>query len=223
VTAAIAIDIWSDVACPWCYIGKRNLEAGLAAYRRSEESLPVEIEYHSFLRAPETPVEFEGNHVDYLVGRKGLPEDQVRAMDERVVGIALAAGLAYDFEALQPTNTVRAHQLLHLAKSRGRQGEMKERLLRAHFIEGRHIGRIHELAALAEEVGLDGDEVIRSLEEDEFLAEVDADVRQAREYGINGVPFFVIDGRYGLSGAHPPETFARALAQVTDERDQLPV
>lgn len=222
VNDPIKIDIWSDVACPWCYIGKRNLESGLAAYAQAGNSLSVEVEYHSFQLSPETPILFEGTQIDYLVERKGISPDQVREMNHRVTAVALAAGLHYDMDAIQPTNTLNAHQLLHFAKSKGRQVQMKERLLRAYFVEGHHVGRIDSLADLATEVGFDREEVVRSLEDDSYLADVYADLRQAREYGINGVPFFVIDGRYGLSGAHPPETFVSALAQVTAERDEVP-
>lgn len=221
MTVPIKVDIWSDVACPWCYIGKRNLEAGLAIFGDTEDSLPVELEYHSFELAPDTPVEFAGNEVDFLVRHKGISEDQVRGMLERVTGIAKAAGLEYDFDALQHTNTVKAHQLLRYAKAHGAQLEAKERLLSAHFVEGRHVGRMADLADLAAEIGLDRDDVLRSLQEDEYLYEVHADMRQAREYGINGVPFFVIDGRYGVSGAQPPEVFAQALAQVAAERREV--
>ncbi len=217
MTAPIKIDIWSDVACPWCYIGKRNLEAGLVAFGDAEGSLPVEIEYHSFELAPDTPVEFAGNEIDFLVRHKGISEDQVRGMLERVTGIAREAGLDYDFDALQHTNTVKAHQLLHYAKAHGLQLEAKERLLSAYFVEGRHVGRMTDLANLAAEIGLDHDDVLRSLQDHEYLADVQADMRQAREYGINGVPFFVIDGRYGVSGAQSPEVFAQALAQVAAE------
>ncbi len=220
MTTPIKIDVWSDVACPWCYIGKRNLETGLAAFAEDEDAPSVDIEYHSFQLAPETPVDFDGTQIDYLVRRKGISEDQVRAMNDRVTGVALAAGLHYDMGAIRPTNTLNAHQLLHYAKTRDRQVETKERLLRAHFVEGRHLGRIEDLADLAAEVGLDRDDVVRSLEADEYLGDVQADIAQARAYGINGVPFFVIDARYGISGAQPPEAFAAALNQIAAERDE---
>lgn len=220
MTTPIKIDVWSDVACPWCYIGKRNLETGLAAFAEDEDAPSVDIEYHSFQLAPETPVDFDGTQIDYLVRRKGISEDQVRAMNDRVTGVALAAGLHYDMDAIRPTNTLNAHQLLHYAKARDRQVETKERLLRAHFVEGRHLGRIEDLADLAAEVGLDRDDVVRSLEADEYLGDVQADIAQARAYGINGVPFFVIDARYGISGAQPPEAFAAALNQIAAERDE---
>lgn len=214
----LKIDVWSDIACPWCYIGKRRLEAGIAAYRAQEEAAPVGVEYHSFELSPDTPVDFEGDEVDFLVRHKHLSEDQVRAMLDRVTRIAAGEGLTYDFGALRHTNTVKAHQLLHYAKERGLQVEAKERLLRAYFIEGRHVGRPEDLAALAGEIGLDPDDVLRSLTEDEYLTAVRADQRMATDLGIQGVPFFVIDGRYGLSGAHPAEVFTQALDRVTAER-----
>ncbi len=211
---AVKIDIWSDIACPWCYIGKRRLEAGIAAYGG-----PVEIEYHSFELAPDTPVEFEGSEVDFLVRHKHLSEAQVRSLMERVTQVAAGEGLQYDFDSVRHTNTVKAHQLLHYAKARGFQLEAKDRLLRAYFVEGRHIGRTDELARLASEIGLDADDARRSLDSDEYLAEVRADERAAMEYGISGVPFFVIDGRYGVSGAQKPETFTRALARAAADRE----
>ena len=214
----VKIDVWSDIACPWCYIGKRRLDAGIAAYGRKEGSVPVEVEYHSFELAPDTPVDFDGSAVDFLVRHKGLSEDQVRSMLDRVTRIAAGEGLDYDFDALRHTNTVKAHQLLHYAKDRGFQAEAKERLLRAHFVEGRHVGRAEDLAALASEIGLDGDDVLRSLVDDQYLDAVRADQRAAMEYGIHSVPFFVIEGRYGLSGAQSADVFVEALTQVAAER-----
>lgn len=218
MSTPIKIDIWSDIACPWCYIGKRNLEAGLAAFAESDRSVPVEIEYHSFELAPDTPVEFEGTEVDFLVKHKGMPADQVRVMLERVTQTAKSVGLDYDFDALQHTNTLKAHELLHHAKAHGKQIETKERLLKAYFTEGRHVGRVDDLADLAADVGLDRDEAVRSLEAGEYRQAVRDDIQQAVSYGIRGVPFFVIDGRYGISGAQPPEAFAKALEQVVADR-----
>ena len=216
----IKIDIWSDVACPWCYIGKRRLEAGLAAFAEEPGAPDLEIEYHSFELAPDTPVDFDGSAVDFLVEHKRLPESQVRQMHDQVAAIARGEGLVYDFEALQQTNTVKAHQLLHHAKAHGAQPAMKERLLRAHFVEGRHVGREEDLADLAAAVGIDRDEALRSLRADEYLPAVRADQRLAQDYGISGVPFYVIDGRYGISGAQPAETFTEALRQVAAERGE---
>jgi predicted DsbA family dithiol-disulfide isomerase len=149
-----------------------------------------------------------------------LSESQVRAMLDRVTGIALEEGLHYHFGAVRHTNTMKAHQLLHYAKAHGVQAEAKERLLRAYFVEGRHVGRPEDLADLAAEIGLDRDEALRSLLDDQYLGAVDADQRLAAQYGIQAVPFFVIDGRYGVSGAQPAEVFAEALAKVAGERDE---
>ncbi len=213
MTSVIKVDIWSDIACPWCYIGKRKFEAGVAAFGGD-----VEVEYHSFELAPDTPVDFDGSEIDFLVQHKGFPAEQVQGMLDQVTAIAAEVGLDYDFGALQHTNTIKAHQLLHHAKAHGKQIEAKERLLRAYFVEGRHVGRVEDLADLAAELGLDREDVLRSLAEDEYLGDVRADQNQAIQYGIRGVPFFVFDGKYGVSGAQAPETFAEVLGKVASER-----
>jgi predicted DsbA family dithiol-disulfide isomerase len=213
VTEPIKVDIWSDVQCPWCYIGKRKFEAGVAAFDGE-----VEVEYHSFELAPDTPVDFDGSPIDYLSQRKGIAVDQVEQMLERVTGIAASVGLDYDYDHVHQTNTVKAHELIHYAKAHGRQLDMKERLLKAYFVDGRHVGRIDDLADLAAEIGLDRADVLRVLESGQYLADVKADVAQANEYGIQGVPFYVIDGKYGVSGAQGPEAFTSVLNQARDEK-----
>jgi len=209
----VVVDVWSDIACPWCFIGKRKFEAAVERFDGD-----VVVEYHSFELSPDTPVDFEGDEIDFLSKHKGMPADQVQGMLANVAGIAAEVGLAYDFDALKHTNTVKAHQLLHFAKARGRQLDMKERLLSAYFEEGRHVGRVEDLADLAAEIGLDRDEVVAALESDAHLADVRDDQRQAQAYGISGVPFFVLEGKYGISGAQAPETFLGALQQVVAER-----
>ncbi|GAA3220734.1 DsbA family protein [Oerskovia jenensis] len=210
----VKVDIWSDVACPWCYVGKRRFETALAGFAGRDDAPEVEIEYHSFELAPDTPVDFEGTEVDFLAKHKGMPAGQVEQMLGQMTTVAAAEGLAYDFDALQHTKTLKAHELLHLAKSRGKQVEMKERLLKAYFEQGRHVGRIEELAALAAEVGLDADEVRTALENGDFEDAVEQDIAQARAYGISGVPFFVFNGKYGVSGAQDPAVFTQVLDQV---------
>ena len=207
----LKIDIWSDVQCPWCYIGKRKFERGMELFGQ-----PVEIEYHSFELAPDTPVDFEGSTLDYLAERKGLSPEHVAQMLDNVTNIAAEVGLTYDFGSVHQTNTRKAHELLHFAKAHGKQSEMKERLLAAYFVEGQHVGQMNSLADLAAEVGLDRADVTRSLEQGEYADAVEADVQQAAEYGISGVPFYVIDGKFGISGAQSPETFAAALKQAAD-------
>ncbi|HEY2643857.1 MAG TPA: DsbA family oxidoreductase [Galbitalea sp.] len=211
---AIKVDIWSDVQCPWCYIGKRKFEAAVAQFDGA-----VEVEYHSFELAPDTPVDFDGTPKQYLAERKGVSPEQADQMLERVTGIAASVGLDYDYDHVHQTNTIKAHELLHYAKSQGRQIDMKERLLKAYFVDGRHVGRVEDLADLAAEIGLDRAEVVRVLTDNTYLADVKADVAQAAEYGINGVPFFVFDAKYGVSGAQDPATFASVLTQVQSERE----
>ena len=218
MTDAIKIDVWSDIACPWCYIGKRNLENGLAEVSADPDGPRVEVTYHSFELSPDTPVDFEGDEVSYLADHKGIPREQAREMIDRVTDVAAAAGLTYRYDLLQHTHTVKAHELLHHAKQNGKQLEMEERLMSAYFTEGKHVGRIDDLVALAAEVGLDADETRAALESEKYLADVRADQDQARNYGINGVPFFVIDGKYGISGAQPADAFAQIARQVWAER-----
>ena len=193
----------------------------MIAFTAGEHAVPIELEYHSFELAPDTPVEFTGSEVEFLMSHRGVSADQARTMIDRVVGIARSAGLDYDYDALQHTNTIKAHQLLHYADERVHQLEMKERLLSAYFVEGRHVGRVDDLADLAAEIGLDRSDVARSLDDDGIEA-VQTDMVQARQYGINGVPFFVVDSQYGISGAQPPEVFVEVLARAAADRAEQP-
>ena len=211
----VTVDIWSDIACPWCYLGKRRFEEGLAEFDGRDD---VVVTYHSFELSPDTPVDFDGSEVDFLVQHKGLPAAQARQMLTQMTETGAQDGVHYDFDAVRHTNTRKAHEILHLAKAAGVQRQFADRLFAAYFGQGRHLGRDEELADLAAEVGLDREEVLIALEEGTFAAAVTADIEQARAYGITGVPFFVLDGRYGISGAQSPETFTSALEQVYDER-----
>ncbi|ROQ41183.1 putative DsbA family dithiol-disulfide isomerase [Frondihabitans sp. PhB188] len=215
--APIKVDIWSDIACPWCFIGKRKFEKAVDAFDGD-----VEVEYHSFELSPDTPVDFEGNEAEFLAVHKGIPTDRAQGMLDNVRGIAASVGLAYDFEAMHHTNTVKAHELIHFAKSKGMQVDMKERLLQAYFEDGRHLGRLDVLADVAAEAGLDRAEALAALESGEFLPSVRADQEQARAFGINGVPFFVFEGKYGVSGAQDPATFANVLETVAAEAAPQP-
>ena len=217
VSEPIKIDIWSDIACPWCYIGKRNLEGGISSL--GDDAPEVEITYHSFELAPDTPIDFEGSEVDFLAKHKGLPAERVHEMLDHVTGVAANAGLDYRFDTLQHTKTLKAHELLHFAKEQGLQLELSERLFRAYFTEGRHVGRVDELVELAGEAGLDTDAAREALVSGRYGAAVQADIAQAGAYGINGVPFFVFEGKYGVSGAQPAEVFSQVLTQVAGERD----
>jgi predicted DsbA family dithiol-disulfide isomerase len=218
MTDAIKIDVWSDIACPWCYIGKRNLENGLAATASDDDAPVVEIEYHSFELSPDTPEDFDGGEVDYLSQHKGISPESAREMLDRVTGVAADAGLEYRFDILKHTNTVKAHELLHFAKENGRQLELAELLMSAYFLEGRHVGRDEDLVALAGEAGLDQNAAREALSSQRYRPAVRADQAQAQQYGITGVPFFVIDGKYGVSGAQPVEAFTQIARQVWGER-----
>ena len=209
----VKVDIWSDVACPWCYVGKRRFETALAGFSGRDDAPEVEIDYHSFELSPDTPVDFDGSARDFYV-QKGMTPDQLEGMLGQMLTVGAAEGIAYDFSIQKHTKTLKAHELLHHAKSRGKQVEMKERLLKAYFEEGRHVGRVDDLAALAAEVGLDADEVRTALENGTFADDVEQDIAQARAYGISGVPFFVFNGKYGVSGAQDPAVFTQVLDQV---------
>lgn len=213
MSQVVKVDIWSDIACPFCYLGKRKFEAGVTA-----SGVAVEVEYRSFELAPDTPVEVSGSHLERLAEKLRVSLDEARAMEQRVTDLAREIGLAFDYGRVRPTRTLNAHQLLHYAKARGSQVAMKERLLAAYFTEGRQVGRIDELADLAAEVGLDREDVVRSLGAGEYLDAVAADIRQAAAYGIRSVPFFVVDGRYGVSGAQEPAAFAQVLTQARAEQ-----
>ncbi|MCM6762527.1 DsbA family oxidoreductase [Rathayibacter sp. ZW T2_19] len=215
----ITVDIWSDIACPWCYIGKRKFERGLEAFRLAHPDAPeVALEYRSFELSPDTPEDYRGGEAAFLAEHKGIPEAQAQQMLDNVTAIAASVGLDYHFETVRHVKTVTAHQALHHAKTEGLQLELKERLLRAYFVEGRDLADPAVIASLAEEVGLDEAGTAQALAEQRHLADVQSDIAQAREYGINGVPFFVLDGRYGVSGAQEPQAFTEVLEHVLAER-----
>lgn len=218
MTEKIQIDVWSDIACPWCYIGKRNLENGIVATSTDADAPQVEITYHSYELSPDTPVDFDGSEIDFLATHKGMPKEKVSEMLDHVTNVAAGVGLEYNFDRLKHTNTVRAHELLHFAKAEGKQHEMAERLMSAYFTEGKHVGEIDSLVALAADAGLDADAARAALESQQYLADVRADQAQAAQYGIQGVPFFVINGKYGVSGAQPADAFAQILRQVWGEK-----
>lgn len=214
MTESIKVDIWSDIACPWCYLGKHRFEAGVAAFRRQHPDVEIEVESHSYELAPDTPDEYAGSEVDFLTKHKGMPREQVEQMLEQMTQLAASEGVEFDFGRLRHANTRRAHRVLHLAKEQGLQAEMQERLFRAYFGEGREISDPDTLAELGEEVGLDPDEV-RDAYDDEDLGEaVDRDITRARMLQVTGVPFFLFDTKYAVPGAQSAEAFAGVLDQV---------
>lgn len=214
------VEIWSDVVCPWCAIGKRRFESALAEFEHADE---VEVRWRSFELDPTAPRTVTGGGAQRLADKYGVPLAQAEAMQQQVTDTAAADGLEFRLDRARPGNTVDAHRLLHLAADRGRQGELKDRLLRAYFTEGEAIGDPATLVRLAAEVGLDEAEATTVLDSDRYLAEVREDQSLARAFGISGVPFFVLDRKYGVSGAQPVEALLGALRQAYGEPAPLTV
>jgi predicted DsbA family dithiol-disulfide isomerase len=205
------IDVWSDVVCPWCAVGLANLDAALEATELDE---PVEVVLHAFQLDPGAPRIDDEPVLDRLVRKYGVPPAQIRANQARLVALGAERGIDFRFDDAIGGNTFDAHRLLHLALLRGCQPELKQRLFRAYFTDGQPIGDPATLRAAALEVGLDEHEVDALLAGDAFAAEVRADIAEAQRLGISGVPFFVVDGRYGLSGAQPPEAIASVIGDA---------
>ncbi|WP_413512710.1 DsbA family oxidoreductase [Myroides odoratus] len=209
------VEIWSDVMCPFCYVGKKHFEDAL-------EQLPfkdkVEVEWKSFQLDPTLPVEgVAESTIDYLVTRKGMPKEQIEGMMTQLQQAGLAVDIDFRQDISIPVNTFRAHRLIHFAQSKGKGNEMEEALFYAHFTAGKNVGQIEVLTEIATNIGLNKEEVIALLTSEAHTQEVKNDIDEAQTLGISGVPFFVIDRKYGISGAQPVDTFAEALTQAFEE------
>jgi predicted DsbA family dithiol-disulfide isomerase len=203
------VEIWSDVVCPWCYIGKRRFEAALDRFAHRTD---VELVWRSFELDPSAPQTGKpGGSTERLASKYGVTHDAARQMQQRVADAAAGEGLDFRLDVAVPANTVDAHRVIHMAAQVGLADQTKERLLRAHFIEGEAVGEADTLVRLATEVGLDAEAVRSLLATDELTDAVRDDEAEARALGITGVPFFVIDRRYGVSGAQPSEHLLQAL------------
>jgi predicted DsbA family dithiol-disulfide isomerase len=213
----IQVDVWSDVACPWCYVGKRKLELGISQFTAANPQTNIDVVFHSFQLDPNIPVDYQGTHQQYLVEKKGFPAEQIGVMHERLAGIGAAVGLNYNFDQVQTTNTQLAHELLQYAKTIGKQIELKEQIMNAYFSQGQHVGQVDVLVSLAGQVGIDEAAAREVLERRTYRDAFEADVSQAREFGISGVPFFVIQNKYGIEGAQGPEMFVHAFETVQSE------
>lgn len=210
----LTIEIWSDVACPFCYIGKANFEKALAAFPDKEH---VAVVWKSFILDPTLPDLTDKTLISSLSEKKGMSIEQTVQMTARVHEMALGSGIEMDFDKALPVNTFHAHRVLQKAKKLGKGSEMKERLFKAYFTEGVNIADHKVLEKLAAEVGISGEDVHTALTESAFADAVNADVQEARSFGISGVPYFVIDRKYGISGAQPVQTFDNALQQAFAE------
>jgi predicted DsbA family dithiol-disulfide isomerase len=211
VVAHMQVEIWSDVVCPWCYLGKRRFENALAAFPHREE---VTVVHRSFQLDPTAPSDHTVDTKASLGAKYGLTPERVDQVQREMEDRAAADGLEYHLDGQRSGNTADAHRLLHLAAAHHLQAELIERLYRAYFTEQRSVFDAPSLRALAVEVGLSGDDVDAVLDGDRYADAVASDIEQAREYGITGVPFYVIDGRYGIAGAQPTEVLSEALAQA---------
>jgi len=218
------IEIWSDVACPWCYIGLHRFYSALDGFEHAGD---VSVRLRSFQLDPGLPSSFDGSEVDYLAASKGLDRSRAAAMTEQVAAVGAADGLRFDFGALAVANSRRAHRLLHLAQRHDPSGraarELKQALLTAHFADGRSIWDAEVLTDLATGVGLPEQDVAAAIDSAELDQEVAADIERAGQLGVHAVPTFVIEEKYAISGAQPVEAFAAALDQVWHELNPQPL
>jgi predicted DsbA family dithiol-disulfide isomerase len=212
----LRVDVWSDLACPWCYVGKRRLESAIG---RLPSPGDVEVVWRSFELDPEAPRvrRARTSYAERLARKYRASLDQANAMIARMTSVGAAEGLTFRFDRVRPGNTFDGHRVLHLARERGVQAAVKERLMRAYFTEGEAIGDRKALARLSGEAGLDPDEVRRVLAGDAYADAVRADEGEARRHDVHAVPFFGIADAYGLTGAQPVETMHASLLQAWTE------
>ena len=208
------VEIWSDIVCPFCYIGKRKFEKALEGFAAKDK---VEIEWKSFQLDPEMDNTKGLSVHEYLGKRKGGTAADGKRMNDNMTAIAKEVGLDYDFDNAIINNTLPAHRLLHFAKEKGLQNELKERLFKAYYTQGKDTGDVETLIQLAAEVGLPEAEARKVLEENLYAQEVLNDQEQAYQVGVQGVPFYVFNNKYAVSGAQSPEVFAEVLEKVWQE------
>jgi len=208
------IEIWSDVVCPFCYIGKRKLEKALDKFPLKDQ---VEIEWKSFQLNPEEKTNPSINTLEHLAQSKGWSMDQTKEITSNVVEMAKEHGLEFDFEKAKVANTKNAHRLIHFEKKQGKGGEMKERLLKAYFSDGENVDDPNTLIKLGAEIGLNESEIKSMLASNQFDDAVDQDIYESRLIGVRGVPFFVLDRKFGISGAQPDEVFEETLEKAWSE------
>ena len=217
--SAVRVDVWSDVACPWCWVGKRNL-----ARAASEAGVEVELHWHAFELDPSAPKSLpEGglSLVQRLAQKYGVSEPQAQQMIDRMTAVGASVGLEFRFERVVPTSTFDAHRLLAWAAGKGKQDALAERLFEAYMHEGERVSDPEVLVRAVEAVGLDADAAQAVLSGDDYSREVRNDRTEASQMGVTGVPFFVFDGKYAAAGAQPPDVLAKVLTRVVEERPVL--
>ena len=205
------VHIWSDVRCPFCYIGKRKFEHALAKFPYRDE---VKVIWHSFQLDPELTTDPKTNAYDHLAKAKRITREQTIEMHNRVEGIGRAVGIDFRFEKLVVANSFKGHRLIQMAKTLGLADEVEEALFKAHFIEGMNIDDVHTLETIGSRIGIDKTAVTEMLASDEYTAEVKSDEDTARSLGIRGVPFFIFNDTLAVSGAQDPDVFLQALSRA---------
>lgn len=222
VMGTLRVDVWSDVACPWCWVGKRRLEAAIA---RLPAPGDVEVVFRSFELDPRAPRGTRSRipYAERLARKYRATPEQANGMIERMTAVGRSEGLAFDFARALPSNTFDAHRVLHLARKRGVQAAVKERLFRAYFSEGESLGSRKALERLSAEAGLEAAEVRRALAGDAHADAVRADEEEAHRNGVHAVPFFVLGGAYALGGAQAADVMHEALLQAWQEAGERPV
>ncbi len=208
------IEIWSDIACPFCYIGKRKIESAIQRLPQPEE---IVVEWKSFQLNPSLQTDPNQNTFTYLAETKGWTMEQTLQMTAQVTAMGKEEGLNFNFEKTAVANTKRAHRLLHQAKGFNFQNELKEQLFKVYFEEGKNIDDLETLLECAEQAGIPRAEAKRVLDMHAFDEEIEQDVYESRLIGVQGVPFFVFDRKYGISGAQPDEVFDQTLQQALQE------
>ncbi len=210
----IKVEIWSDVMCPFCYIGKRKFENALSQFAHKDE---VEIEWKSFQLDPTIVTDASKTVHQFLAERKGISPEQARQMNDRVTNMAKEVGLTYHFDKAIVANSFDAHRFSHLAKQHGVQNEAEEVLFASYFTEGKNTADQQTLMELGTKIGIDAGEVKEMLNDNLFAEQVNADIDEAQQIGVSGVPFFVVNRKYAVSGAQESTTFLQLLNKVYEE------
>lgn len=213
-TETLTVDIWSDIVCPFCYIGKRNFENAVEQTGLKEI---VYIVWHSFELAPDAQTNPDASIYEELGKRKGWSLEQSKQIHKQMEQKAKQSGLKYDFDKTVPANSYKAHRLLHLAKKQDVQNEMKELLLKGYFTDGKNIDNEEYLVETGKKAGIKADDIHKALQSDSIENEIREDIIKARKLGIQGVPFFILNGKYSVSGAQPVEVFVGALEKLKKE------
>lgn len=208
------IEIWSDIMCPFCYIGKRRFEAALQQFSHKDN---VEVEWKSFLLSPDVETSPDKSMHQFLADHKGISIEEAKEMHAYVTDMAAKSGLVYDFDKAIPANSFNAHRFLHFAKAHGKQDAAEEKLFSAYFTEGKNIDDAQTIMGIAGELGLDTTALANAMGSGAFVNDVIADVQEAQQIGVRGVPFFVFNHKYAVSGAQESDAFLEVLEKSYGE------